>query len=267
LLLIFPNTFEYFFIFYEAVAVRWNPAKMSKRLVLGAAAFIWIVIKLPQEWWIHIAKMDATDFIKEDIFGMQAATPWTEVVATNWPAFLLAGVVIAALSYLAYWYITRRMPPADYPFSFSANAHMDDIPSEHEQSLAQREEEPVFGMAVLEKIAMVSLIAVIFAKVLPDVQASNLELAVGVAFVIVLNTVVSHWLARRGVGWDTALREFTVMAVVNFGLVLAYAWLLPRFDGSVNVGNTLFFALLLTTLVTLYDRFRVVYSARYRTSA
>jgi hypothetical protein len=113
---------------------------------------------------------------------------------------------------------------------------------------------------------MVSLIAVIFAKILPEVRASNLELAVGVAFVIVLNTVVSHWLARRGVGWDSMLREFSVMAVVNFGLVLAYAWLLPRFDGSVNVSNTLFFALLLTTLVTLYDRFRVVYSARYRTS-
>jgi hypothetical protein len=54
-LLIFPNTFEYFFIFYEAVRLRWNPRRMSRHLVLGAAAAIWIFIKLPQEYWIHVA--------------------------------------------------------------------------------------------------------------------------------------------------------------------------------------------------------------------
>jgi hypothetical protein len=48
LLLIFPNTFEYFFIFYEAYRLRWDPRWMSKKLVIGTAAFIWILIKLPQ---------------------------------------------------------------------------------------------------------------------------------------------------------------------------------------------------------------------------
>ena len=55
LLLVFPNTFEYFFIAYEAVRLRWDPRRMSKRFVIGMAAFIWIFIKLPQEWWIHVA--------------------------------------------------------------------------------------------------------------------------------------------------------------------------------------------------------------------
>ena len=31
-LLVFPNTFEYFFDFYEAVRVRWDPLRMSTRL-------------------------------------------------------------------------------------------------------------------------------------------------------------------------------------------------------------------------------------------
>ena len=31
LLLFFPNTFEYFFLFYEAVRLRWNPKRMSHR--------------------------------------------------------------------------------------------------------------------------------------------------------------------------------------------------------------------------------------------
>jgi L-ascorbate metabolism protein UlaG (beta-lactamase superfamily) len=69
LLLVFPNTFEYFFIAYEVVRLGWNPARLSHRAVIGMAAFIWIFIKLPQEWWIHVAQLDFTDFMKEDVFG------------------------------------------------------------------------------------------------------------------------------------------------------------------------------------------------------
>ena len=63
LLLVFPNTFEYFFIAYEAIRLRWDPRRLSPRLVIGIAAFIWIFIKLPQEWWIHVAQLDLTDQI------------------------------------------------------------------------------------------------------------------------------------------------------------------------------------------------------------
>ncbi|MDW7732826.1 MAG: hypothetical protein SCH66_10415 [Methanolobus sp.] len=64
LLLIFPNTFEYFFIFYESVRVKWNPRSPTKKQVVAAVAFIWIFIKLPQEYWIHIAQLDTTDMIR-----------------------------------------------------------------------------------------------------------------------------------------------------------------------------------------------------------
>jgi hypothetical protein len=53
-----------------------------------------------------------------------------------------------------------------------------------------------------------------------------------------------------------------VMTVVNFGLVLVYAFLLPNFEGSLNLGNTLFFVLMLTLLVTLYDLYRPIYLER-----
>jgi len=52
------------------------------------------------------------------------------------------------------------------------------------------------------------------------------------------------------------------MAAVNFGLVLIYSFILPRFDGSINLGNTLFFVLLLTLLVTMFDRYRPFYDKR-----
>jgi hypothetical protein len=50
LLLLFPNTFEYFFHFFEGVRLRWNPRRMSAALVIGAAFAIWVFVKIPQEF-------------------------------------------------------------------------------------------------------------------------------------------------------------------------------------------------------------------------
>jgi len=65
LLLVFPNTFEYFFIAYEVVRLRYEPARRSARFWLLLAAFIWIFIKLPQEYWIHVAQLDFTDAVRD----------------------------------------------------------------------------------------------------------------------------------------------------------------------------------------------------------
>jgi hypothetical protein len=66
LLLIFPNTFEYFFIAYEIFRLRRDPARRdSMRPWIVTAATIWIFIKLPQEWWIHVAQLDVTDTVAE----------------------------------------------------------------------------------------------------------------------------------------------------------------------------------------------------------
>ena len=66
LLLVFPNTFEYFFIAYEAIRSRWRTMRWGLRWWIGVAAFIWIFIKLPQEWWIHVAQLDFTDFLADN---------------------------------------------------------------------------------------------------------------------------------------------------------------------------------------------------------
>jgi hypothetical protein len=80
LLLVFPNTFEYFLIAYETVRLRWDPPRMSRRLVVGIVAFIWIFIKLPQEWWIHAARLDFTDFAREH--SWRNSTPPRNVMRT-----------------------------------------------------------------------------------------------------------------------------------------------------------------------------------------
>ena len=264
LLLLFPNTFEYFFIFYEIVRLRWNPVKMSRAFTIGAMWAIWVFIKIPQETWIHIAQLDMTDFVKEQIFGVSKDAGLSEMLsAVNWAIAIpvLIGLVVVIIL-LARW-IAKQLPPADHPLTVKA----DPLPDYVEKEMERRKHlsEPFFNWVLVEKIVMVSLVSIIFAQVLQDVRASNLELAIGVAFVIVLNTVVSHWFARRGTEWTSMIRQFVVMAVINFGLVLLYSFILPAgdTDGSINLTNTLFFVLMLTLLVILYDRYRAVYDARF----
>jgi hypothetical protein len=262
LLLIFPNTFEYFFIFYEAYRLRWDPGRMTNRFVLGAAAAIWIIIKLPQEWWIHIAQLDTTDLIKEQVFGVSLDTPWSEIVAANlWvvPAVIIAlGLLIILLRWLV-----RRLPPADRKLAFSADAHQPGFVAELSQWAKEEEDRKILDTALFEKVVMVTLVSVIFAQVLPEMDATNLQLATGVALVVVVNTALSHWLSRRGIRWVTLERLFFVMAMLNISLVLAFSGLLLRTGGSLNLPTTLFFALLLTLLIVLFDRYRQVYLMRF----
>ena len=244
ILLIFPNTFEYFFIFYEAVRLRWNPRRMSPRLVVGAAAAIWVFIKLPQEYWIHVAKRDVTDTLRDN------------------PA-LIPVVVLAAAAILgaAWWVVTRRCPPADWSFSL-----VDPLVHDSDTGVQRRAPRLFAGRrldrGLIEKIVLVSLVTLIFGHILPGVEISDLQLSMAVALVIVGNTVVSEWLVRRGVDWTTVVREFIAMAAINVGLTIAFFYLLPLGSGRVPVGTTLFFLLLLTLLVLLYDNYRPYYLKR-----
>jgi hypothetical protein len=249
LLFIFTNAFEYFFIFYEVVRLRWDPKRMSKWLVIGAVAFIWIFIKLPQEYILHIGQFDTTVWV-DAFFNALRTSIWA----------VLAVVVLVVLVIVVIRWLLRRLPPADWKLRLAA----DPLPAASGGDL-KTQPERFFNGALLEKIVMVALVSAIFAQILPDVQSTFLQLAIAVAFIIIVNTALSHWLARRGTEWGSIVREFIVMSVVNFGLVLVYAFLLPRFDGSINLGNTLFFVLLLTLLVTLYDRYRPVHLERFAT--
>ena len=106
---------------------------------------------------------------------------------------------------------------------------------------------------------LVSLLSIIFAQILPGVRSTNLQLAIGMAILIIINTALSHWFARRGTHWRSIIQEFIAMSMVNLGIILLFDFLLPRYDGSINLFNTLFFVLLLTLNVTLYDRYRTMH--------
>ncbi|MGB9928491.1 MAG: hypothetical protein ACPK85_08810 [Methanosarcina sp.] len=255
LLLIFPNTFEYFFIFYEIIRLKWNQDVLTNKKLIQATALIWIFIKLPQEYWIHIAKLDTTDWIR--------ANPSNALILVGYTLFLL---------FLA-WMLVRDLPPMKPGFSFAANPvpaflsgnktnegfQFESIERLREQFINKYLSEKVINRALFEKIILISLLSVIFAQILPGVRSTNLQLAIGMSLLIIINTVVSHWLVKRGNHWKSIIREFIVMSAVNLGLVLLLNYLLPRYDGSINLTITLFFILLLTLIITLYDRYHRKY--------
>ena len=194
LLLVFPNTFEYFFIVYEFVRTRWNPLRLGAVAIVAIAAFIWIFIKLPQEWWIHIAKLDFTDFM--------ADYPWMWGV--------LGGLAVAVA--IAVYANRRRIPAPDWPFTVDVDRHLV-LPA------VPAEPEPFWSAVLVEKVVLLALISVIFAQVLPDIRASNIGIAVGVTVLVIANAAVSQWLRRRGHSWANTAQQFGAMLLINVAIV------------------------------------------------
>jgi hypothetical protein len=121
----------------------------------------------------------------------------------------------------------------------------------------------VLDTALVEKVILVTLVSISFAHVLVGVQATDIELAAGVAFVVVMNTALSHWLARRGYGVAFTLQQFVVLVSANSFVMLVYV-LFRRMAGDyVAMGNAIFFVILFSLLVTLFDHYRQVYLMRF----
>ncbi len=266
LLLIFPNTFEYFFIYYEVVRSGWHASRLSHRTLLLVAAGIWVFIKLPQEWWIHIAQFDVTDLAKTKLFGAAADASWGEAVAAE-PLVLVALLAVVLLLGLAAWrLLIPRLPRPEHRLKLSAGpppAAADT--AEERRTIFAHTRQPLDRIA-LEKVVLVTLVTLIFAQILPDLQSSDLRLALGVTVIALINSVASYGLAHRGYGWQNALVHFGVLGAVNAG-VAAVAYLLFELGRPINLGNALFLLLLLTLLVTLHDYYQPMHAVRFDAGA
>jgi hypothetical protein len=249
LLLVFPNTFEYFFIAYEAIRTRWNPARFGLKFWVLVAGAIWIFVKLPQEYWIHIAQLDLTDTIRD--------------VSWFLPLLIVAALVLAAILYFV---VRPRLPATDWSWRFRADPLPVEIDEAHERAAYQAAHRKVFDGTALEKTFLIGLISVIFGQVLPGVEASELEVFLGIAIFVVVNSAIGLWSARRGYSWDSAAMSFGVVFATNVGLVIVANLLLIRRDGDLRLVDTLFFVFLFSILTMLYDRYHPVYEYR-RTAA
>jgi hypothetical protein len=214
------------------------------------AAFIWIFIKLPQEWWIHIAQLDFTDFMKEDIFGVSISTSWGTAIGENlWFAGLLIGICIG-ISF-AVRKIWQEAPAPDWPFTMDVDKTI------RQREMAEERNRPpsILSWYTFEKIALVSMVTVIFAQLLPENDNNILGTVAAVSFVVVANSFVGFRFTQRGRSWATTVGEFAVMVVVNLAAALVFIALARSGDERLNEAATVFFVLLLTLIVTMFDRY------------
>jgi hypothetical protein len=247
LLIIFPNTFEYFFIFMAIVALRWNTERLSQRQIVGAAAAIWVFIKLPQEYWIHIAQLDTTDVVKEQLFGVEPSDSWGTAFG-NRPLVLvvLIAAVIGLLAVIRHFW--ARLPPADHPLTVDA----DRLPGpEPVDPLVPRKWSEGLG----EKLVLTSLVTIIFANALGDPRVTTIEIAIGVGLVVSGNALLTQLVRRFDAAWSTTARAFAATVAVNVAIVIAFRLFTSSEDES-SVYLTAFFLFLLSLIIALFDRYR-----------
>ena len=262
LLLVFPNTFEYFFDAYEAIRTRWDPRRLARVALIGLAAFIWIFIKLPQEWWIHVAQLDATDFIKTTFFGVDPSTPWPEAIAAA-PWVVVAVVVAIVAAIVVVWrVVVPRLPPADHPFTVDADAHQPMVDGDAIDRERRRIAEKVVALELLEKIVLIGLVSIIFSRMLPGSDPTAIDVLIGVAVVVVVNTLISSFLVRRGERPSGALMQFVVTFGINAAIVLVGGIVTETMRG-VLLEHAIVYVLLISVIVTGYDRYRPLYKARF----
>ena len=245
LLLIFPNTFEYFFIAYEVIRLRWDPARFGLRFWIVLAAVIWVFVKLPQEWWIHIAQLDVTD--------MMAAHAWIA------PTLVVVLIALTAL----FWFVVRpRLPAYDHGWRIAADPLPEDIDEAAERDRWVAAHGRLWSTGTLEKVVLMGFLWIIYAQVLPGVRASTAQLFLGVAVFVVVNAAFSLGVARRTRSLESTVAAFGARVVLNVVLVVLAGWLLGG-EEDLNRANALFFVFLLSLITLLDDRYRPVHEARF----
>jgi len=261
-LLLFPNAFEYFFILYEFVRSRWNPAHRSTLFFIAAATLCW-AIKLPQEYWIHIARLDLTDELKTKVLREPADANWPEAVHQHPFAGLFVIACSAALIAGTLILIQFRMGRPTHRLVLVADPIPKAIDEAHERDREIAQGWRLFDLHLLEKIILVGLVTMIFAQVLPGIRVSSGQMAVGVAVIVTVNALHRLQAARTRRSVEHVVLAFLVLALVNLILVQLAHWLLPLPWANLPRVPTLFFLLLLTLIVTLYDRWRPVFEVRF----
>ncbi len=243
LLLVFPNTFEYFFIAYEAVRSRWDPRRLSPRQWVVVAGVIWVVVKLPQEYWIHIAQLDFTD-------------TWQDV---PWFAPLVVLASVAALAVL--WFVVRpRLAVPDWRLQLAADPLPEVMDTAAERDAWTAVNGRVWSWGTLEKVVLVGLLCVIYGSVIPGVEETPLQLLAFTAFYVVVSTAASLTLARRVGSAEGAGAAFLVRLVLLTAVVVGIR--LVAGPAVLPFGDAMFFITLLALLTTLHDRYAPIGAVR-----
>ena len=242
LLLVFPNTFEYFFIAYELWRTRWRTRPVTERAWLLTAGAIWVFVKLPQEFWLHVAELDVTDTLHDYWWA--------------WPLLILALLVLAGVL----WFVVRpRLPEPDHALRLLADPVPDAVDTSASLAALRIRGGWVLSWMTAEKVVLVGLVSVIYGQFLPSVTMSTSRLFVSIGILVAANAAITLAFSRRRWTIESAAGAVLTRILLNLALVLVGDAVL----GRSAVGWTTFFFLCLISLVTtLHDRYQPVYAFR-----
>jgi hypothetical protein len=246
MLLVFPNTFEFFFIAYEVVRLRYDPARVAPRTWLLLAAGLWVFVKLPQEYWIHVAKLDFTDTVAE--------RPWFGVAC----ALGVLGLLAAAR-----FHVYPRLPPPAHDWRLRADplpVSLGEARRRHAHALLRRR---ALLAELGEQVALLALLCTVFAEILPGIDATPVQVTGAIVVIVGANAAISIAGARHGrLAGIPAGARFAALAAGNLAFVLA-ADLLLADRAEFQLGAGCFFALLITLIIWLYDVYKPVHDIRF----
>lgn len=241
-LLVFPNTFEYFFIAYELWRTRWSTRPVSQRAWILTAAFIWVVVKLPQEYWLHIAELDVTDTLQDYWWA--------------WPLLICLLLLLAAIL----WFGVRpRLPEPDHGFRIVSDPIPDAVDTVAKLAAIHVAGGWVVSWMTAEKIVLVGVVSAIYGLFLPTVVVSTPQLFVSIGTLVALNAAITLLFSRRDWSIESAGLAVLVRVVVNVAMVGLMDFVFGR---DSHGWTTFFFLCLISLMTTLHDRYQPVYAWR-----
>jgi len=116
-------------------------------------------------------------------------------------------------------------------------------------------------------VVLLGLLSVIFAESLPGVQASSLDLFIGISAVVFVNAVITLAVARRGSSVESLSIQFGLRILLNLGIVVAGDWLLGLDGESIDRSATFFYLCMISLLTTMHDRYSPVLEYRQEEAA
>ncbi|HEX6790810.1 MAG TPA: hypothetical protein VF247_05835, partial [Candidatus Krumholzibacteria bacterium] len=263
MLFLLPNAFEYYFIFYEVVRSRWSPRKLSQREYLWAAAVIWI-LKLPQEYWIHIARLDFTNVLKGKVLGAPQHTGWMEAIRNSPVSFAVMLAAFGTLIILTRVTIRHFAGPPEHALRLVAPPLPEKIDEAPERDREVATSWRLFDVHLVEKIVLAGFVTVIFAQIVPGVDTGPPKLVLGTGLIVIINAFLGLRRARRNASPESGIGLFVVVVLTNVTVAgIAEALLRIRGGNGLDMAPTIFFLILLTLVVTLYDRWRPVFDVRF----
>ena len=210
---------------------------------MAIAAILWIFVKLPQEYWIHIAQLDFTETVDD--------YPWFGVLC----ALAVLGLVAVA------WFVVRpRMPAPDWGWRFAADPLPASLDDAHERHAHRLRRGGVLWGELAEKIFLLALMSVIFAEILPSVEASAVEVGLG------RRRDRGRQHRRVACSPRAASASRGCRSPACWRRTSAFIYLLSTFFSPAEdfpLGTALFFAFLITLLLWLYDVYKPVYDVRF----